>query len=401
MASAFYRTSREQWMADIRGYLTPKGGKRQTIRVPATRLRSATRAAADAQAFADECERYARILEGKHDVEDVLHALRLGVITQPQADALQTGRFVPFRASETKRLTIRQAAEMHPSTHRDPLKRKVEYLTYVDQFSAHAKVTELHAVTLEQVLAWVEHMRAAGLSWDTRRHRLLYLKRAFIMGRRHGIVDQVAGLRLDRQDQERTTVKTWALSRLLTAIATAQDHRIRAALALGGCLGLRPTEICRAQIEDLDEGLLTIGAREAKNRASRRTVPVPASVLQILHAAIGDRTAGALVDPTGPRGGEALTLSGLNQLLADTLRKGSGAIAPKDLRKTFATWATRVIPGHDLERYLGHTTALHAAVTSRSYLAAHVAAQLRPACALLESEMVRLMPRFHAIAVTR
>ena len=73
--------------------------------------------------------------------------------------------------------------------------------------------------------------------------------------------------------------------------------------------------------------------------------------------------------------------------------KGELGIATKDLRKTFATWASEVIPAQDLERWLGHRTALHATVTSRHYLGRHLIEQLRPAAKALDRAIRQAMAK--------
>lgn len=388
MASAFQQSGRPFWYAKIRG-LWQQPGKYSVLRVPASRVRLPKTAQRDAGDYAAECERYCRLLEveGAVDAADVAHARRIGAITGDQADALTRGLAVPPRSAIAPDvLTVRAAALSHPSTARDPVGKQGEYLRYLDQFTAHADTKDLHRVTIDHVLSWIAAMRAQGLSWDTRRHHLLYLRRAFVMGRRKNIPDQLAGLKLDHKAGDSTdAIRTWTLRRLLKEIDTCADVRRRAILAMGGLLGMRPSEIVRADVPDLVGDLLAIGVRDRKNDQSRRTLPVPATALRLIKPAIGTRKVGALIKPKGRHDHDHLSVRALNQLMADILRETDDPIATKDLRKTFATWASTVLPAADLERYLGHATALHAAITARHYLAAHQAEQLRPAAAQLET----------------
>ncbi len=385
MASAFQRSSRPHWYAKIRG-LHQVDPKHTVMRVPASRIRNPKTAKQDAAAFADECERYCRILEGSFDQADVAHAGRLGAISSDQGDALRRGLAVPARGKQTDTLTIRAAALSHPSSARDATGKQLEYLRYLDQFMALAGVSELHLVTIDQVLDWIKAMRKQGLSWDTRRHHLLYLRRAFVMGRRKNIPDQLAGLKLDHRGDDRPVVRTWSLDRLVREILTTSDLRRRAVLVMGGLLGMRPSEIVRADIPDLVGDLLAVGVRLRKNDPSRRTLPVPPTALAWITPAIGKRKTGALIQSLGRRYiPEHISIGALNQMMASLLREIDDPIATKDLRKTFATWAEELIPAADLERYLGHATALHAPVTDRHYLARHQAEKLRPAAAILEA----------------
>ncbi|HEX3134081.1 MAG TPA: site-specific integrase, partial [Planctomycetota bacterium] len=273
---------------------------------------------------------------------------------------------------------------------------KVRYLAHVDQFMEFAGIKHQHLVTLDLVLKWVTHLRANGWAWDTRRHALLYLRRACVMGTGSGIPNVIIGHKIDHQERRQRIVRAWALPQLAAALVAAEeDPRIRAAIALGGCLGLRPTEICRVDITDLElrddptylhsVDVLHIGRRDAKNNASVRALPIPASMLPWLKAAAGKRKSGPLIESDVRRRGRHLTPSGLHQAIADALRaKPRPPIAPKDLRKTFATWAAPIISGADLERFLGHASALHAQVTVRHYLAHHLAEQLQPAAQALD-----------------
>lgn len=381
MASAYYHAARAQWFAQFRGLYAKK---RTTIKVPSKRANGPT-ATKEARSFAEEVERYCRLLEGPHDPEDRLHALRLHAITQEQADAIAAGSMVPARHALSPRLTLRAAALMHPSSQRDGLTQQIYYLKTLDDFSACTGCLHVADLTIDHALQWVSLMKRRQWKWDSRRHGLLYLRRAAAMGTTQGIPNRLASFRLDQQERRATTVRTWTLPRLCQALKTTTDPRARGVLVLGGCLGLRPTEICRAHIEDLNDDVLHIGQRCAKTTASVRSLPVPAAVLKELRQACEGRTSGAMIKPIGPRAGAELTLSGLHQLMTDTLIKPT--LGPKDLRKTFATWAATVIPSADLERYLGHATLLHAAITARHYLAAHQIEQLRPATQLLNTAL--------------
>ncbi len=392
MASAFFRKDREQWMADIHGFAQPSG-KRHVIRVPLSRLRNPATAADDAKAYADECERYARIVEGTHEPADVAHALRLGVITQAQADALHGGGYVPPRSEPPARLTLRAAALSHPSSARDSLTDQVRYLGYLDQFTAVTHVAHVSEVRVEAVTAWLASLTAKGWAWDTKRHALLYLRRACKMGAASGFPDVLAGMQLNRRVVRRERIVVWSLPDLLAAIRATEDHRIRAVLSLGGLLGLRPSEIIRANSTDLQGDVLHVGSVEAKNDASVRSLVVPPFVLPHLAAAIGKRTPGPIVSSLGPRSkGKPLTLYGLHQVLADHFAaQKSPGLAPKLLRKTFATWASRAVAAADLERYLGHQTALHAGVTARHYLASYEVEALRPAAAAMQTTITNAL----------
>lgn len=385
MPSAFFDQRRNGWIADYRGLFTKDHLR---TRVPLSRILSSDTAKADAAAFAEELDRYCRMLERDRNPADVAHALRLGAITEAQANALLDGGPMPARQSEP--LTIKDAATSHPSSQREKLPAKQWAVKCLADFQAHSGIKHLHLLTLDHVMRWIADLRKRGWSFDTRRHALSYLRRACVMGTRYDLPNVLDGMRIDAADNLRTAVRTWTMHALVTAITTTTDQGSRMALILGGCLGLRPTEILRAHSDDLDGDILHIGRREAKNDASRRALPIPGVVLGWIRDALGKRTTGALVLPYGPRCRDHYTLSGLHQLTAEALR-GPPRIGPKHLRKTFASWAAETIPAADVERFLGHRTALHAAVTDRSYLAKHLAEQLRPSAKLMDAALLGIL----------
>lgn len=390
MASAFFRSDRNIWIADFRGYRTEPGGRRQTMTVPVTRIRSADTAEADANAFAEECERYCRIIEDRHEPEDIQHARRLGVISVSQADALQRGSPIPPQSGDvSKRIKIRDAAISHPSSQRDKLSASVRYLKYVDAFVESSGVVNLADLTHDHVVTWANELRRKGWAWDSRRHALLYLRRACAIGPRHGLPDVLAEMPVDRKDAaHRQVIRVWTLERLVQQIEKTEDPNALIALVLGGLCGLRPSEILAADIQHLANGVLETGAKTA---ASIRSLPLPAYALTHIRRALGKRTTGAMLEPQGPRSGNRYTISGLHQMLADHL-KGPPRIGPKVLRKTFATWASRVVEANDLERFLGHASALFLPVTSRHYLATYAAEQLKPAAKLLDAAIRAAAP---------
>lgn len=387
MPSAFFDKHRNGWLADFRGVFQ-RGNQRTRVRMPDARIITPATAKADTKAFADELHRYCRLLEREHTDQDVEHARHIGAISDIDAQALMSGQpLTPRRKLEP--LTIKDAALSHPSSQRDSLSVKLRYTVHLDQFAAFAGIKHQHLVTLDHVLRWIADLRAKGWAWDTRRHALLYLRRACVMGTGGGIPNVIIGHKLDHQERRQRIVRAWSLPQLAAALVAAEDEpRIRAAIALGSCLGLRPTEICRVTVDDLEGDVLHVGRRTAKNNASVRALPVPASILPWLKAAAGKRRSGPLIESDVRRRGRPLTPSGLHQALSDALSaKPRPPIAPKDLRKTFATWSSPIISGADLERFLGHASALHAQVTVRHYLAHHLAEQLRPAAQALDAAL--------------
>lgn len=392
MASAYPDPMKGGFIADFRGPHAP-GKKRKHIRIP--RQRCETQAEADA--YAAECERYARILEGLPTAADIEHAVALKVIKPDQADAMRQGRPVaPGGADDESRpWTLERAAEAHPATRHEKTQNPADYRKHLKQLAAFTSWTGsqlLASVTLEQVLGWVDQLRADGMSWDTRRHYLLYLRRATQMGASQArLPDVIGGLVLDRKGQDPQVIESWTLDQIVSAALILQRSKlwmnVRApgVIALGGCLGLRPSEIARLTVGDLVGDVIRVGVQKRKNRQSRRDLPIPAAVLPwIQRLALHPKT-GAQRPPTAPlvmgkRKGH-LSHHALNDWWNTTIRPHlpSPHLSIKHLRKTFTDWAIGAeIRTWDVESNLGHRHSEISSVTGDHYLPAARVAQLRP-----------------------
>ena len=352
MASAYQ--DRSGWTAVFRGF----HGKPRKARIPKNRAQGRI----EARAYADECDRYCRILEQSDNpsATDLVHALRLKAITLEDQRLISTGK-VPL-PSDNGRLTLYAANKRHPSTRREAPTEQDRHSRGLDLFQRYCGIRFVDEVTLDLVQDYIESMSRSGFSWDTRRHRLLPIRRACKMGTMAGIPDQLAGLMLDRRETA-PVVEVWTLPELLQAVH-ALDGPARAAVALGGFIGLRPSEIERLQPEDRMEDVLQVGARQAKNTASRRALPLPAIMIEWLQLPVnGQKSLGTWLKPI--------------------LAKVTGRELPvKCLRKSFATWAIRSgIPVHHVEAYLGHKQSGVAEVTGRHYLADMQVEELRPVAA--------------------
>lgn len=369
MASAYFIEKDAQWVADFR----PLGGKdkqRRRIRLDRKRFASEDKATGLAQ----ECERYCRLLEGEPDDRDIDHAERIGAITEGQASQLRRGLPAGAAARAPGPMTLKEAAEMHPATvgemKRHPM-AAVRYLAYLAEFCDHFKVRSVYDVKVSHVTAWIQHLERQGYSWHARRHRLMYLRRACRMAQSIGLPDPISGLKIDRRPMHDPPAPVYTLDEL-GALLHHDDPRIRLAVALGGFMGLRPSEIFRAYPEDLHKDVLTVGKRVAKNRSSMRSLPMPATMVRWWKEI--DATPGEPILQSKHHGGAAaFDASGMSMWM---LRAAD--VAPKRLRKSFATWARRVIPGRDVERYMGHQSAFLAAVTSNWYTGEEFADELRP-----------------------
>lgn len=399
MASVYLDKRTGGWIADFRGVHMPARPRRH-VRIPAARAWDKV----SAQMFADECDHYARIIEGgAHTPADVTHARSLGVITAAHADQLRhllpsstvAGERDPF-----KPWTLVEAAETHPATRREKATRPADYRKHLAQLEAFATwsgITRLTDLTMDHAARWVEYLRGQGRSWDTRRHHLLYIRRAARMAAAvAGLPDVLGEIILDRNDQ-RAAPLVWSLAELVAVAAELEaghlvmERRGPLVIALGGFLGLRPTEIIRIRVGHVAGDVLKVGAEQRKNDASSRHLPMPASMLPWLAEACRDpktgepRPAEAWLIPG--RCGHSLSPHALDawwqQYVAPRFRE---PLPPKHLRKTFSTWTSEGgIEARFFEAYMGHRLSDVAAVTGKHYLAAARVPILRPAALAMDA----------------
>jgi len=380
MASAFHDPRNARWIADFRG-LHMAGRRRRRVVVPAHRARTPD----DARAFARECEAYCRLIEsGTATPPDVAHALRLGAITPEQAGAAATGRPLDLPGSEP---TLEGCWLAHPCTDREGREDPATWSRRrhdLAEFRARTGLTLMRDLSLRHVQDWLAALRQAGAAHATRRHKLIPVRRAAAMAPGLGLPDVIHGLRLDERSDP-PPVRVWTLPQLAVAARAAEssgDRRALAILALGGLLGLRPTEIVRALPEDLDGDLLHVGARERKNSPSARLLPLPEPILGWIRDLAATRPAGrSLVGPDGH--GTRLAVCSCRSAGAALGRAldaaGVGRLDLKCLRKSFATWTIGAgLDAHAVEAWLGHRSALVGSITARHYLARAGADRLRP-----------------------
>lgn len=389
MASAFWDKLNGQWIADFR----PLGGvlkQRRKVRIDPKRHGRGD--AAGAKAFAAECERYCRLLEQLLPLPaDVDHAERIGAITADQAANLRAKLPAgPASPAPSLEWSIRQAAEAHPSTQRDMVAdatRALTYLKTLEDFGRFAGVSKVADLKLQDVLRWVEQLKKDGRTFDARRHRLLYLRRASRMAATVGLTDQLSGLRIDRRGDDEDELEPPTLDELGVALrAAADDRRLQVAIALEAFLGLRPSECYRGLVGDLDEDLVDVGKRKRKNRSSRRTLPLPPTLARWCHELAGEReaTEPLLVTQHHGKPGPFFENS-YSRWLGSFLTEQLGRpVQAKALRKSFSTWSRRRLDGRDVERFMGHQSAFLADVTSQRYLGPMAAEELRPAAKVIE-----------------
>lgn len=420
-ASAF--KSGSSWIVKFTG-LHMTGGKCRQFRVHIEDVPDPAR-------LARRCFEVCRQLEAGATEKLIAEALEVRAITDDEAARLR-GEEASAGKPTRHPHSIMQLALSHPSTYREE-SHPTQYDRHcreLEAFLQWAGISRAHELSLDLVMRYIKHLEGQGYEPDGIRHKLLWLRRASRMAGSLGLPDPISGFILQRRQPIRrrgSDLKVWSIEQLVQAIKTLEGHgdlRAAAAIALGGLMGLRSSEIRRARIADLKDGVLEVGAVEAKNQSSNRFLPVPEPVLSTLTALIAlearkDAFIGAkarqkgrdfvpspfLVRSDSRRNTEmrAFSDSGFWKWLQPTLKEQTGVALPaKNLRKSFSTWLRDSLPvgKRDLmEAWLGHRTSLALPVTSRHYLADVQVEQLRPVAEIVEKTVAATMSRLRSARI--
>jgi len=388
MASAF--KDKTGWVADYRGPHAPPKRRRRT-RVPAAVIANAPDPRAAALLYAQECERLARLLESSPMPTLIHQALEMGVINDEQADALDnSSSALKEFMCPSRPLTILEAFQAHPSTIKGRHTAEcARHQAHLEEFCKRYEVELASKLTLDLVMQWARYLeRERRYAPDSIRHALIGLRRASRIAGSRGLPDPLTGFQLLRRATT-PDVLCWDpvdLCKGLLALQAAEDHRATAVLALGGFMGLRPSEICRLQVGDIKGDVVRVGLRAAKNRDSRRDLPMPEIVAQAIAPLLTNREPGAPLIAPNSAATKAATvavrpfaLSSLTHLLSPPIAAAIGSPGTiKHLRKSFASWAVDVLPVAIVEDFMGHRHSGVAAVTARHYLGKSKLAKLRP-----------------------
>lgn len=395
MASVYQDKQRGGWRAEYRPMNAVPGSRARRLRVPKQVWEAVDDPRAACLEWASRGEGLCRTLERGGTKADVREALEAGFITKEQADMLALSIRVPItKVSKEHRLSLFDAARNHPASLRERQRSRLDMVRYHEQclnryieWSGQKYVSDL---TLDKVVAWIDHMKQEGLSYDTRRHALIWLRRASNYGKTNGHPDILSGLKLDEQPQD-VEVHAPEMKDVVLAYQ-AIERRGKVAIALMAFMGLRPSEACRLIGSDVRDDVLSVGVRERKNRSSRRDLPIPHAILPLIAEAASAGEDEPLFKAQPRRGGTGFfnhnsLAHWMKPRLAPHLGKAS---SPKLLRKSFASWAVRGgINPHCVEHFMGHSTSQVTAVTARHYLtiaqAMHYRADAQRISDMLES----------------
>lgn len=171
----------------------------------------------------------------------------------------------------------------------------------IKKFSeAHPDMT-VGTITAEQITEFYDTLFADGAVANTVIHYHAVLHKAFTQAFKDGIIDSNPFDRIDRPRKNKFHGEKYSEEELLTLLKVARTDVIYPAIVLAGGLGLRRSEALGVRwsridweqntvlldtkiVEYLDDdGVRVIEpVEEMKNMSSRRTLPLPAPVLEML-----------------------------------------------------------------------------------------------------------------------
>lgn len=372
--------------------------ERRKVRLGKRDLAGASDPLQAAEARAVECERLCRAIEEAVDVGQrrdlVAEALRLKAIAREHAERLLAGGKAP---ADRPAPTILEAALSHESAlfeeknnPRDWRQRRKALLDFVEWNGGRGNLSDL---TLDAAQRWRDELKRR-YKHATVKHKLAPLRWASFMAEATWGMPHV--LRDFKQPRRKMSEwrdpEVWSLAELQRAVPVlekeaALDPRPVLALGLGGFAGLRPIEIRRLLISDVDweGGLLAVGAREAKNFWSRRTLPLAPSILEWARLAAGPRPPEEPLLGSRWRGfakGGMKPLEGARytEMMKGRLAKACGReLPPRALRGSFLDWvAMSGAPPTLYEPYVGHKLPDESSVTALHYRRKVAAEKLRP-----------------------
>lgn len=207
----------------------------------------------------------------------------------------------------------------------------------------------------------------AGPAKEPRKKQLEILRAAIKRGIRDKLVDSdpTDGIVVSLGHHE---VAHWSSGELMAVLAAAPTDFDRGLLGVLGLMGLRSGEARSLLVGDLVAGQLTVknagsGTDTTKTRASRRTLPVPETVLPWVTGIVGDRPKSAYLFASPRRHGQPVAKTYPNQALTRAVARANEdraeqitRITVHGLRHTFAAITLSEAGGDILSvsRAMGH-----------------------------------------------
>lgn len=399
------------------GVQAPRDADGKTV---SKRFKSPFQSQPRAEQFAKDIQRAVDMVEDRRDPESAKFLAQYKIISNDDLKRIRRHEAPAYRAPASD--TIEKAWQAHPATMKQESKDPGaydRYLKHLREFKNEPDVgvSEVHELTLENIMRWVQMLEDKGLSKDTIRHYLLAIRRASKMAPMFGGVDVINGLKISA-GKSPAPPKAFTKDQLKTLLRAADEYRDRRmikAILLSGGMGLRISEVARLHFEDIEGDIIRVGLHGRKNDASLRALPLPS----IIKARIGPGS-GPIIPNLSPRAksrmlsgpelGKALSkffvyvfdheLWNNHRRLPKAERQSTShpttdkCPPPKSLRKTFATLAVYDInlDTFSTESFLGHSHHGLSTVTTRHYLEPGAVDSLRPAAKKIDTFLRSLFP---------
>jgi len=217
-------------------------------------------------------------------------------------------------------------------------------LIYLEKEKAHGNNCEVTSLTASDLLAWIEHIKKAGVAHTTVLKNMSHLSSFldYLLCRELIPSNPAALIKLKRTASKITEdflskeeiALLFQQARKLTGKAGFRDYCI---LALLYGTGLRASELCNLRMDDVSVGGKTVFVNHGK-RGRQRYIPLPCELLPLLkdYKTVRGNKGRAFFQLKGER---KVTLDYLRELLKILARAAHivQKVTPKTLRHSYAT----------------------------------------------------------------
>jgi integrase len=203
-----------------------------------------------------------------------------------------------------------------------------------EKFSSEAKVAKLPCtdLTIDHLEAWVK--THSEWSQSTRRSHINAIMAAFnhCVKRKKIKENPIHGIEKPRWERRKEIISQDDQQ----TIYNASKGAFRAILTALHETGARPSELCRAQVEDYHDGMIVLEEHKEDEHVEKRTVHLPPQLRREVESLIGDRTAGPIWRNTRGEAWTPDTIYCRFKRLRVKLKLGEG-VYPYSMRHRFAS----------------------------------------------------------------
>lgn len=194
--------------------------------------------------------------------------------------------------ADTRRLDI--LAEASPVARAEKRTRPGDYKAHMArlrEFMAWASIERIDQLTPATVRSWIEHLVDEDLTTNQIQHRLRYLRAAAHYAPEHGYPNPLGPIKMPRSSARSAELATLTLEEIQKLLTSRLPVRHQIAIGFMGALGLRHSELCRLQWQDIRGDVVCVGAWARKNDPANRFLPIPKQLLALLEEHRANRLA--------------------------------------------------------------------------------------------------------------